>query len=344
MKTQTFKNYLLRIYTSLLVISVIFLIFVGSLVTSTGTGLSVPDWPTTYGHFMFSFPLSQMVGGIFYEHGHRMLASCIGAMTVGLLVIALIKDKRVWVKKLAGIAVFLVCLQGLLGGLTVLFYLPDAISVSHAFLAQTFLCVTVLCAYIQSREYFNKSEDKNRITMSSLISKKSLQVQVWLVGAIFGQLLLGAIMRHTGSGLAMPDFPTFSGSWLPMITDKTLSFVNAFRFDHLMDPVTKWQMFFHLAHRLGAVVVLVLQLRAFKILWHDEYLSISHKRHLLLLLFIVFMQILLGILTVLSLKLFWIASLHVAFGATYLALTFLLLLRISPASYSHFKKILCQKS
>jgi heme a synthase len=62
----------------------ILLLLAGSLVTSTGSGLSVPDWPTTYGWNMFTFPPSKWVGGILYEHGHRLIASTVGFLTIVL--------------------------------------------------------------------------------------------------------------------------------------------------------------------------------------------------------------------------------------------------------------------
>ncbi|HZY10222.1 MAG TPA: COX15/CtaA family protein, partial [Bacteroidota bacterium] len=106
------------------------LIIAGGLVTSTQSGLSVPDWPTTYGHFMFFFPLGDMVGGIFYEHSHRMIASFVGFLTVILAIWIWRKDDRPWMRGLGIVALGTVIAQGVLGGLTVLFLLPTPISVS----------------------------------------------------------------------------------------------------------------------------------------------------------------------------------------------------------------------
>src|SRR5687767_6960230 len=104
------------------------LIFVGGLVTSTESGLSVPDWPTTYGWNMFTFPLENWVGGIRYEHGHRLVASFVGFLTVILAIWTYLKEKRTWVRRLAFTALLAVILQGVLGGLTVIFLLPTPIS------------------------------------------------------------------------------------------------------------------------------------------------------------------------------------------------------------------------
>src|SRR5215813_2460496 len=130
--------------------STAFLIFVGGLVTSTESGLSVPDWPTTYGWNMFLFPYSKWVGGIFYEHGHRLVASFVGLLTVMLTVWVLMKERRRWVRWLSVGALGAVIAQGVLGGLTVIFWLPVTISMAHATLAQTFFCLTIALALATS--------------------------------------------------------------------------------------------------------------------------------------------------------------------------------------------------
>src|SRR5262252_2447907 len=114
----------------------VLLVLAGSLVTSTGSGLSVPDWPTTYGWNMFTFPPSKWVGGIFYENGHRLIASSVGLLTIVLAVWLWRVDPRLWMKRLGLAALAAVILQGVLGGLTVLFFLPAAISTAHAALAE----------------------------------------------------------------------------------------------------------------------------------------------------------------------------------------------------------------
>src|SRR3954469_8912730 len=106
----------------------VLLLLAGSLVTSTGSGLSVPDWPTTYGWNMFTFPPSKWVGGILYEHGHRLIASTVGFLTILLAAGLGRADPRRWVRHLGAAALGSVVLQGVLGGITVLFFLPAAIS------------------------------------------------------------------------------------------------------------------------------------------------------------------------------------------------------------------------
>src|SRR6185312_7158982 len=120
------------------------------LVTSTGSGLSVPDWPTTYGWFMFTFPLDKMVGGIRFEHTHRLIASTVGFLIVILAAWLWRAEPRGWVRRLGYAALAAVITQGILGGITVLWFLPDPISIAHAGLAQIVFCLTVTIALVTS--------------------------------------------------------------------------------------------------------------------------------------------------------------------------------------------------
>src|SRR3712207_2615983 len=132
----------LRRFTKLVAASTLFLIFAGAMVTSTGSGLAVPDWPNTYGEFMFTFPYSKWVGGIFYEHGHRLIASTVGFLTIIQAIWLQRREPKRYVRVLGWVALAAVIVQGLLGGLTVIFLLPPAISIAHAGLAEIFFCMT----------------------------------------------------------------------------------------------------------------------------------------------------------------------------------------------------------
>jgi hypothetical protein len=181
-------------YARVLAAATLLLVAAGGMVTSTNSGLSVPDWPTTYGRQMFSFPLSQMVGGIFYEHGHRLIASLVGLLTVGLALWLWRVETRPWVRRLGWLAVAAVVAQGVLGGLTVIYLLPDAISISHAGLAQIFFSLTVSLALFTSPTWRNPPA----APVSDPGLRRLLLVTTLLV---YGQILLGATMRHTGAGL-----------------------------------------------------------------------------------------------------------------------------------------------
>src|SRR5690242_10480891 len=146
---------MLHRFTKFLAGCTVLLVLAGSLVTSTDSGLSVPDWPTTYGWNMFTFPLSKMVGGIFYEHGHRLIASTVGFLTILLAVWLWRSEPRRWVRWMGVTALGAVIAQGVLGGITVLFFLPAAISTAHAGLAEIFFALTVSIALVTSPGWIN---------------------------------------------------------------------------------------------------------------------------------------------------------------------------------------------
>jgi cytochrome c oxidase assembly protein subunit 15 len=195
----------LRRMTKLTAAATLFLIFAGAMVTSTSSGLAVPDWPLSYGML---FP--PMVGGIFYEHGHRMVAT-----TVGLLVLIQAfwlqkSEPKSLVRALGWLALLAVVIQGLLGGLTVLFLLPTAVSVSHASLAEIFFCLTVTIAFMTSRF-------ASRLEVGRGASGLGLLGRV-LTAAVFLQIVIGALMRHLGAGLVIPDWPLSFGRVIPPLT------------------------------------------------------------------------------------------------------------------------------
>ncbi len=173
-------------YTKLLASVTFLLIIAGGLVTSTKSGLSVPDWPLSYGKLM-----PPMLGGIRYEHTHRMIASLVGTMTLVLALWLGFKEPRRWVRW-TGIAAFgAVVLQGILGGLTVLYLLPAPISIFHACLAQTFFVLIVSIAFFNSREWFTQISG-----VSNDLS--DLKQPLWMmITLIYLQLVLGATLRHT---------------------------------------------------------------------------------------------------------------------------------------------------
>ena len=136
-------NTVVRRLSKMIVFLTLSLIFVGALIKSHEVGLSVPDWPTSYGKQMFSFPFSDMIGGIFYEHGHRLFATLVGFLTLLQFIFISFTNHPSWIKKMSLISLILVITQGLLGGMTVLFFLPPPISIMHGVLAQTFF-VTII--------------------------------------------------------------------------------------------------------------------------------------------------------------------------------------------------------
>lgn len=289
-------------YAQLLVCATLFLVAAGGMVTSTSSGLSVPDWPTTYGHSMFAYPLANMSGGIFYEHGHRLIASTVGFLTIGLVIFTWRVDRRPWMRKLTLIALGAVILQGVLGGLTVLYRLPPAISVAHAALAQLFFCLTVAVAW------GTKGSDLELTDSVNSRSDPSSSSSWLLVGVIYAQILLGATMRHLGAGLAIPDFPLAFGGLLP--------------------PAWPLPVAIHFAHRVGAVVVMILVLAVPGRIMRRHADRRDLYRPALLLVFAVGAQVTLGASVVLTLRNPIVNTLHVATGAIVLGTAVLLALRI----------------
>jgi heme a synthase len=269
------------------------LIFVGGLVTSTGSGLAVPDWPLSYGMLM-----PPMVGGIFYEHGHRMVATAVGLLTLILAVWTAFRERRPGVRRLAWAALAAVVLQGVLGGLTVIYLLPTPVSVAHACLAQTFFCLTIALAYATSREWLGppRTREDERGVRAAAIA---------VTGAAYVQLAIGAVMRHIGAGLAIPDFPLAFGRLLP--------------------PLESAGVTVHFLHRLGALAVL----SSAVVLWMRARASTdrSLSRGAAFLVGLVLAQIALGGIAVLSLKAVTPTTLHVALGAAVLGTAWLLVLR-----------------
>ncbi len=168
------------------------LLVVGGLVTSKGVGLAVPDWPTTFGYNMFLYPWSKMVGGIFYEHSHRLVASGVGFLTLVLAVLLWFREPRKWVRWLGTMALALVILQGVLGGLRVVL-LEQALAIVHGSLAQLFFALVVSLALFTSREW-EEAHKGIQITEAERIRRLCLLT----TGFIFLQGFLGAVLRFTG--------------------------------------------------------------------------------------------------------------------------------------------------
>ena len=175
------------------------LIVIGGIVTSTDSGLAVPDWPTTFGYNMFLYPLSEMVGGILYEHSHRLMGSLVGILTIALLVLILAKDSRKWLKWLGLAALIAVIVQGVLGGLRVT-QINRNFAIVHACLAQAFFALLCGIAWFTSRDWWqDKTETPmRRGEVSSPVLRRLSLITTCL---IYTQLIFGAILRHTGSRL-----------------------------------------------------------------------------------------------------------------------------------------------
>jgi cytochrome c oxidase assembly protein subunit 15 len=304
---------MLHRFSKFLAACTVLLILAGSLVTSHDAGLSVPDWPTSYGWNMFTFPPSMWVANIFYEHGHRLIASSVGFLTIILAVWLWLSEPRRWLRWLGGAALVAVIAQGLLGGLTVLFFLPAAVSTAHAGLAEVFFCMTVAIALFTSPGWiagYEPAQDRLVEPRAARIGVDDLrlrQLATTTTILVYTQILIGATMRHTGAGLAIPDFPLMFGGMVP---------------DHWSSKIA-----IHFAHRTGALVVTVAVLAMFAYA-RAHYRGRSElMRPLRLIVALVAIQITLGALTVLSLRDPWINSFHVVCGALVLTTSLVITLR-----------------
>lgn len=249
---------------------------------------------------MFTFPLSQMAGGIFYEHGHRLIASGVGMLTIGLVVWLRISERRAWLRRLGWMALGAVILQGVLGGLTVLYLLPDAISISHAGLAQLFFCLVVSITLFTSPSWIAPAEQP-------VMDRGLARRMIALTGLVYVQILIGAAMRHTGGGLAIPDFPWSYG--------------------HVIPPFWNQGIALHFTHRMGALAVLMLTIaNVMAVLGrHPDRGTLTRPAWLLA--GLVATQVTLGAYVVLTGKHPIVNTLHVATGALVLVTSLVLTLR-----------------
>ena len=297
-----------RLFTRLLSAATLFLILAGALVTSTGSGLSVPDWPTSYGYNMFTFPLHLMVGGIVFEHGHRLVASTVGFLTIVLAAWLWWRDGRRWLRWFGVGALGVVILQGVLGGLTVLMKLPAPVSIGHAGLAQIFFCMMVAIAVFSSQGWIAR-----RHSYTTTDDPRLRAIAMATVAAVYVQILLGATMRHTEAGLAIPDFPLAFGRLLP--------------------PLWTEKIAIHFAHRVGAVASAVM------IVWLAIRVRTRHAgdawlaRPAALLVLLLLLQVTLGAFVVWTARDIYVNSLHVMTGALVLATSLVVALRASRARF-----------
>ncbi len=175
----------LAVYSRVTAASAFGLLIAGGLVTSTGSGLAVPDWPLSFGKF---FP--PMRGGVLFEHGHRMVAGVVSLLTLGLTVWIAKADRRLWVRRLTQAALAAIAAQAVLGGMTVLLKLPPPVSIAHACLGQAVFCALLLVA------------DAYRAGAQAP-ARYSWKAGAVAAASVYVQLLLGAVFRHTGRGLML---------------------------------------------------------------------------------------------------------------------------------------------
>ena len=250
---------------------------------------------------MFTYPVAKWTGGIFFEHVHRLIASVIGMIMIVVAVWTWVVDDRRWLKRLTAGALLAVIVQGILGGMTVLMQLPPAVSIGHALLAQSFLLMTVAIAAATSRAWITGD--------AAVAVPVDARVRTLLAASVvvtFLQILLGALVRHTYSAPAIPDFPLSNGALIPAFTD--------------------FHVVIHFAHRVGAVVTSALIITGGVLVLRSGTLPRLRMPAIAMML-AVLVQVLLGATVIWTRQAILPNTLHVAFGAVTFATVFLAYLR-----------------
>jgi cytochrome c oxidase assembly protein subunit 15 len=364
------------------------LIFMGGLVTSYQAGMSVPDWPNSYGYNMFLYPPRLWIGGILYEHTHRLAGCAVGFLSillvfatfgvgghprvrrhflgwtlltgalavvaaavhgtsapdsslysissqvaVGFAALALIlfsaslprrREPRRWVRYLAMSILLAVIGQGVLGGLRVVAVNLD-LAIIHGCIAQAFFCLTALMVAATSRWW-----RQHPVAEAAAHGQRIFILAAVAVLAIYLQLVIGAVMRHYQAGLAIPDLPLAYGHLLPPADPEGLRQANQWRLGDSnlnLPPVTMPQIWIHFLHRIGALLVTgTIVALVFHILRRHRGQPLL-TRPAWTLLFLIVVQLTLGVLTVLWQKPADITSYHVAVGALTLITAFMIAVR-----------------
>jgi cytochrome c oxidase assembly protein subunit 15 len=322
-------------------VATLLLICSGGMVTSKNVGLAVPDWPTTFGYNMFLFPVSKWVGGILFEHTHRLMGSVVGFLTIILAVWLWRCEDRRWVRKLGVIALIGVILQGILGGLRVTM-MKDQIGIFHACVAQAFLGLLVFIALVTTK-FWRRLVGENGILeggapatpvghhvlrragsaeLAPPLLSRFAPVRTFAIAltiAIYAQLALGATMRHQHRDLAILDFPTANGAWFPDTSPTALAKLNAWRDARALSDVTAFQIWLQMAHRFLALIIAIAIIVFCASVWKEPRSFAGLKRLSVLWVALVVCQIALGAWVIWSNKAADVATAHVALGAVMLS-------------------------
>ncbi len=333
--TRSTNNVWLHRFTWMLAVATLFLVALGGIVTTKGVGMAVPDWPTTYGENMFLFPPSKWIGGIFYEHSHRLVASMVGMLTIVLAVWLWLKESRAWLRWLGVIALFGVIFQGVLGGMRVMFDVHGwgtELGIFHAVFAQLFFLLISSIALFTSRWWNDASV--------SIVSSRALAIRrVFIVTTllVLFQLILGATMRHQHAGLAVPDFPLAYGKLWPATDAASVEIYNAHRLEAAGESaITAPHIVVHMLHRFMGFAVLLGILGCSVLVWRHP-LSRSFLRTLSATwVAVVLIQVTLGMLTIWSQRKVDVTTAHVALGAITFMIGWLLVLVSSRCASESF--------
>lgn len=307
---STVINRPLRRFALLTAIATFFLLGAGGLVTSHDAGMSVPDWPNSYGYNMFLFPPSKWIGGIFYEHTHRLWASGVGLMTTILAVWLWLKDPRKWMRWLGVVAFVLVVAQGVLGGLRVVLDMSN-LGAIHGVVGQSFF--VLMCAIaLFTTEFWQKMTAQRKLNVPG-----SLRALVLIAtGLIFFQLILGATMRSEHAGLSINTFPSAYGKLWPDTSPAAIQQYNALRMQVTeLSPITAFQVILQMVHRLGALFIFGFVISSAVVAWRKLGKSDPLTKFALFWAGLIVVQIGLGAATILTNKAADVATVHLLGGA-----------------------------
>ena len=285
--------------------AVLCLICLGGLVTSNEAGMSVPDWPTTYGYNMFYFPWKMWTGGIVWEHSHRLMAFGVSTL-VAILGVALCFQERVWLRWMGLIAPFFFLGEATLGGLRVVFS-EDKLGIFHGMLAQLLFVGVSLIALFTSRSWIEGR--------AGLVPSRWPVYSGAICGLIFCQLLIGATMRHEHAGLSIPDFPLAYGQVWPKTDAASVAAYNLERLRHNQMATDAFYIDLQMTHRVGAVLIAVTILAAALHVWRTAGSAPFLRRWTAVWVGLVVLQVILGACTIWTNKAADVATTHVAVGA-----------------------------
>jgi len=327
--TQPVYNKLLYRVALFTALATIPLIFIGGQVTTRQAGLSVPDWPNSYGYNMWLFPPSLWKGGIFWEHLHRLKATLVGLLSIILGIIAWRTESRAWVRYVCYGVLAAVIGQGVLGGLRVIWKDLD-LAIIHACCAQAFFSLVVFTCVITSRWW--KVVADIPATRRQPVAKSLVIVAGMAVIAIYLQLIVGAIMRHNDAGLSIPGIGVY-GKLLPPTDVSALERINDYRIWAMhQKSVSLYQLWMHFSHRVGAVIVSVICLSLIGLIAREHRAKSGLFVPAVCLLALLITQVTLGILTIYfgvrdGLKPYEITSFHVLVGALLLVTAVIIAVR-----------------
>ena len=304
------QKLLLHWYAIFVAASVLVLICSGGLVTSHEAGMAVPDWPNSFGYNMFLFPISRWVGGVLFEHTHRLIASGVGLLTIALCILTWVIEDRLWVKWLTVIALLAVIIQGVLGGLRVTEH-NALLGLFHGCLAQGYFSLMATVALVTSRFWLRIEPAFDERVVRRL--------RFWTVTVavmLFIQLALGASMRHSHTGLSIPDFPTAYGHVFPPLDGASIARINEARSGTLSaPPISASLILLQYIHRVWALIIVVGLTWVALEIFRQRQLPAPVRSAAVCWLVLVFAQFGLGAWTVWSNKAADIATSHVFVGA-----------------------------